>query len=91
MTSHQIHSTPAAAAFSTKAPDAMGWLQPLQHSVAAALQRAVSCLFETAEPIVHERVDRSGSTYWQIEDPRSQRTYIFLTAADACAWLETRH
>jgi hypothetical protein len=45
----------------------------------------------SSDPTIHERHDRKGNVYYQVYDPRTQKSAVFGSELEIRYWLEQRY
>ena len=78
-------SAPSALSFWSQS------LQQIQSLFGQNFQRLLTAVTGTSDPIVQQRCDRHGHSYYTIYDPVSQHRTVCASETEVRAWLEQRY
>jgi hypothetical protein len=65
--------------------------QRLKDGVGKVRRAIANQVTHGSEPTVRERCDRRGNVYYQVYDPRTQKSAVFGCQSEVRYWLEQRY
>jgi hypothetical protein len=66
-------------------------VQRLKDGVGKVSRAIANQVTHGSEPTVRERCDRRGNVYYQVYDPRTQKSAVFGCQSEVRYWLEQRY